>query len=948
MLTALVVPLLELLHWKLTFTTKSLKIHFDGPRAFVDTSAMVGSSNSISLVSVSVRAPSPCHLFPHSSIQVNAVTCKVLLTPDHGEQAVVGELSIANVGDLDSSTSVAARPVDVTVDSVDFDAVRSILYSAWKTEDVLEVEIACDVFSTMYAYRAFPVPLPAIRQSLKQTVDLRREPQSSTAADPPSPARAAFVAAMSKSGENLLDHIVVLNSDGEVDPVDAVPPPGYAHSFHGWKEGEQRIESVGSGLKAFFDALSSIQVVDDTITIPVHYATTAISLLPSSVDAAVIHVPTICYYIGDASSVQWTMCVDAFDVDLVAEEMVVDSTVTIRCANLDPAAESSSCGALLPYLVMRKDFLSAGKLVLVADAEKGGRQPTFPELLLGTHHQSSFAVTTKSTAAANARTSSQAAHTMADGVMTCFDTENLFFMETDVELCVGRDPLAVTVTFNNVNGSVYLSTDGNDATIMSFAVLSPPLLVSGELFSHHADNTYTIHGNGQAYIPEWDVNSTANINMVFHKDGHSASLNISHLSIQQVDLDPMELTAFAVLSTPDTKSMQWSAGYTWHSQYVPFESGSMSASFALGPSDSIAVGMSVQYGAELLVDLKKAYNSADVVDPVLNTLMNVLSTMLESITTRLGLGSVIGTVNFGLTYHLDILPADLPTTFPTLPKIPAFTWKMIGDHVAVSEDVSNLVHWVNDLLFNRLDGHTTFSLTIDNTVIQLDLSGYGYAFTNSTAATWIDLNKLSIGDLDVSVGHLYAAETNWETIRVNLYDQYSKETVAFSTSSLIAGHNITVSQASLRLRDEQVLRARFHAVTDSSPVVWNVSIRELYVDYVNGPVVSNGTAMAVFKRFDDTLDVNVGVFDHTKQLMFAVNADAEKIGDGLIAVKNVVIRTNSFLLPTIDFLQVDLGEELRYAHHPLLSVNGSDSFLLAVAQVCIIMVGGPSQDCICN
>lgn len=55
---AMVIPLLEVLHWRWTASPRTLKIHFDGPRAFVDTSTVMSSSNTLSSVSVSMPSVS--------------------------------------------------------------------------------------------------------------------------------------------------------------------------------------------------------------------------------------------------------------------------------------------------------------------------------------------------------------------------------------------------------------------------------------------------------------------------------------------------------------------------------------------------------------------------------------------------------------------------------------------------------------------------------------------------------------------------------------------------------------------------------------------------------------------------------------------------------------------------------------------------------------------------
>lgn len=314
--------------------------------------------------------------------------------PDHGNKALVGELLIANIGILDSSSSSAARPVDISVDSIDFTAIRGTISSAWKSR-ALDVEVDCGVDSTLNVYYLLPVPMPSIRHTFKQSIAL------SAVSGPTRPTGVIQQTEAHLRGNTAQNTSVDADASAAADLVDVVyarPPERTAHSFHQWTEGKQYVSSAAGLWDSLINAIASVKVADEAIIVPVHYhLTTNSALLPESVDEAIVHVPAICYYIGeDLSSVQWNICADSFDIDLTAAEIALDTTLTITCANLDPAAETSHCGALLPYLVMRNDFLKTGKFVIAADAEKGGRQPSFPELLLGTQHQSSVAVTTKS------------------------------------------------------------------------------------------------------------------------------------------------------------------------------------------------------------------------------------------------------------------------------------------------------------------------------------------------------------------------------------------------------------------------------------------------------------------------------------------------------------------------------------------------------------------------
>lgn len=278
---------------------------------------------------------------------------------DTGSMVSVGELSISNIGILDSSSNSTARPVSVAVDSVDFSALRSAVHSAWKTETAVEVDIACSMDSTLYAYHVFPVPMPAIKHSFKQTIDLRAAVAQVANATATPAHQQGYLRRDRPESPDSTEMSVSSDGDALLDPVYARPSPGYAHSFHGWEEGKQYIQPAATAINRVIDAMASVKVVDNTIIIPVHYLLGVESKwLPSSVEEAIVHVPAICYFVGDdISSVQWSMCAAAFDVDLVAAEVALDTTVTINCANLDPSAESSSCGALLPYLVMRQDFL---------------------------------------------------------------------------------------------------------------------------------------------------------------------------------------------------------------------------------------------------------------------------------------------------------------------------------------------------------------------------------------------------------------------------------------------------------------------------------------------------------------------------------------------------------------------------------------------------------------
>lgn len=845
-------------------------------------------------------------------LQIDDVKCQVYLLPEHGSKVLAGELSVDNIGVLDSSTDTAARPVDITVDSVDFAAVRGTVYSAWKTEALLEVEVNCDVASTVYAYYIFPLPMPNTQHTFKKKVDLRASPAQSSSSGP---AAAPATTSVQQSelhlrGESAASFAVTGDGEVLIEPVDAQPYGGNPHSFHGWKAGEQFLRPAAASVSSIVSALASVKVVDNTIIIPVHYVLgTDSALLPSSVEEAVVHVPAICYYVGDdVSAVQWSMCTAAFDVDLVAAEVALDTTLTISCANLDPAAETSSCGALLPYLVMRQDFLNSGKFVLVADSEKGGRKPTFPELLLGTQHQTALAVTTKhSASAANAKLAAhidQPSFKLASSTaMTCIGTDSLLFFGSALEACIeGRNPVSLSFSYGDVSASAFLSSVGDDAMIY-FDANSYPAYITGVALSHFADNAYLVNADSHAHIPDWDVDVHLNTTLQVYKNGNSVGMDVSRLYVRQGDENPLELAVMGAVSTPDKSTIELLGSFTsFDGESTPVETGSIEAGFRLQPDDHIAVKLYLLHNAKHVLDLHESYNTADLV----RRMSDVLSMLIENAAGKLGFGDAIGKVDLGLTYHPDILPDKLPTSFRKVPKFPAFSWQMLGDRVTSSKDLRNLVRWVDDFFHNRLSGYTSLIWNVDNSFMQTDSYIAGYAGENYANA-WIHVNG-TIGDV-LTVGFTISAyHNNWENINFMLYDNDYNQPFALQWYSSVVGREVNVMQVMVTIMSEIALRSNFHAVVDTSPYMWTAKVDSLYADFYDSNFVSNGTATVVCDLSPVSMDFNAAVFDHTDELMFAANTVASA-GQ----LKKVVVRTNSFLFPTIDSLKVQVGEAFRYS-----------------------------------
>lgn len=200
--------------------------------------------------------------------------------------------------------------------------------------------------------------MPSIRHTFKQSIALG----ALSALGPTRPTGSVQQAEAHLRGNTAQNTSIRADASAAADLVDVVyarPPERSAHSFHQWTEGKQYVSSAAGLWDSLINAIASVKVTDEAIIVPVHYQlTTNSALLPESVEEAIVHVPAICYYIGeDLSSVQWNICVDSFDIDLMAAEIALDATVSITCANLDPAAETSHCGALLPYLIIAQELL---------------------------------------------------------------------------------------------------------------------------------------------------------------------------------------------------------------------------------------------------------------------------------------------------------------------------------------------------------------------------------------------------------------------------------------------------------------------------------------------------------------------------------------------------------------------------------------------------------------
>lgn len=299
----------------------------------------------------------------------------------------------------------------------------------------------------------------------------------------------------------------------------------------------------------------------------------------------------------------------------------------------------------------------------------------------------------------------------------------------------------------------------------------------------------------------------------------------------------------------------------------------------------------MQHNSNSLLEWHESYTSADLVGKgidLLNKLVEYAGFRTE------------GKLNLGLTYHPDgILPKKLPSKFsllPRLPVLPAFSWQWFDGQVGGSKDLDNLQRWFGDFLHNRLSGHTSFAWTVDNALVQADLSGC-VAASNVSTTVWGEITNLSVGHfLEVPAARQFYATYDSAQVEVIVWKD-NKEEVHLSVHHVNPGH-----QVMLKWTNRAWVMGNFN-----TPSTWSVSANNLHATFWQSNIVSDGNASIACSWLQDSVALNAALWDHKEELMFALNVEGSKTGDS-VGLSNVVVRTNRFLFPTIEYANLHIGE----------------------------------------
>lgn len=219
-------------------------------------------------------------------------------------------------------------------------------------------------------------------------------------------------------------------------------------------------------------------------------------------------------------------------------------------------------------------------------------------------------------------------------------------------------------------------------------------------------------------------------------------------------------------------------------------------------------------------------------------------------------------------------------------------------------------HLVEDILRNRLDGYTNFRWTADYDFLHdVNVSGH-VAASKSTSNVWLEIHQLTVGDaIDIPLISFYAEQQNWSSGRVVLYDNNHQEPLLLSFASIVNGHEVENAFAVkfLHFIDWQ---GNFHAIVDASDIKWTASVDHLNMTSFGRGVVSNGTASLVLDWSTENKAFQGTVRDRDNVLLLVTHVELSE-ADSTWTLKNFMVRSSSFLYPTIDALSLQVSEHFR-------------------------------------
>lgn len=468
---------------------------------------------------------------------------------------------------------------------------------------------------------------------------------------------------------------------------------------------------------------------------------------------------------------------------------------------------------------------------------------------------------------------------------------------------------------------------------LSILKRSASVQINSSASAHYTGGAYNIATDVQALITDWGVDGHITAAAKAFKSGNGVGFNISRLSVLRQGEDDFVLALFGAVTTPDRSSVEVIAGFDKNNgSSFATDSGSLRAGFTLRDDDEIDTEISLQHNFNSLLEWRESYTSADLVGKGID----LLNKLVEHAGFR-----AAGKINLGFTYHPDgILPKKLPSKFsllPRLPVLPAFSWQWLDGQVDGSKDLDNLQRWFGDFLHNRLSGHTSFAWTVDNALVQADLSGC-VAAGNVSTTVWGEISNLSVGRfLEVPARQFYATHDSAQVEVIVWKD--NKEEVHLFVHPVNPGH-----QVMLKWTNRAWVMGNFHTV--NTPSTWSVSADNLHATFWQSKIVSDGNASIACRWFQDSVALNAALWDHKEELLFAFNVEGSRTGDS-VGLSNVVVRTNRFLFPTIEYANLHIGKAFRSVIRTHFVATVSPP-ICAVPPASIIKVGVLSPHCTWN